>query len=60
MILKHEITLKLDYDSRNSSPTHTSEELFNIDMISTCIINYNICYIKNAIEIKCDTSYSWN
>ena len=50
----------LDDDSRNSSPTHKSEEIFNIDMVSDCILNYTIHCIEHSFEIQCDKSYKWN
>ena len=56
--VKHRtLILRLDYDSRNSSPTHKSEETVNIDMISKCILHHKLFYIKNIVEVTTKAYY---
>ena len=53
--------LELDGDCRQSSPTRRSDQLFNIDLISDCILEYTIHdYIRNSVEVKVDNYYYTN
>ena len=60
-IKNHTIMLKLDGACQQSNPTHRSDELFNIDMISDCILEYTIHdYIRHSVEVKADNYYYTN
>ena len=53
--------LKLDGACQQSNPTHRRDELFNIDMISDCILEYTIHdYIRHSVEVKADNYYYTN
>ena len=57
-IKNHTIMLNLDYNSQQSNPTHKSDELFNIDILSDCILEYSIHdYIRHDKEVKADNYY---
>ena len=56
----HTLTLTLDYNSRESSPSRKSDELITIDMISDCVLDYDITYSVNHVEVEHNESYNWN
>ena len=57
-IKNHTLMLKLDYTSQQSIPTPKSDELFNIGILSDCILEYSLhAYIRYTKEVKADTYY---
>ena len=57
-INNHTIMLKLDGDSQQSNPTRKSDEIFNINMISECILEKRINdHISNGIIIPTERHY---
>ena len=61
MILKkHTITLEHEYVRRLRHIPTDGVEIFNIDMISDCILEYSInYYINNSVKLKSD-EYDYN
>ena len=61
MILKkHTITLEHEYVRRLRHIPTDGVEIFNIDMISDCILNNDITHIINHVEVESNESYNCN